>query len=313
MVELREQARRAGDPRPPLDDQRFIPESDPEPWLGAVMVFFGTTMAVVIAVAVAAGSAGVSLLSREGFGYVLVGMWAPTMGRLVARWTVDRGRSAPMPLLGPGRLSPLTLGLPLAGAVGVYGAAYLAATVMGEVSWDGAWAADGRVGLNVAFNLPLAMLLGLPGAIGEELGWRGWLQPRLDRAGIRGSLPIVIVLETIFHVPIMVALGYGSDGGLVTGILLFGLLKLGATPVWTWAVYRQRSVWAAIWFHAAHNAVAQVIVPKLFIVTGSAWMVGETGVLPIIAYLAAALAVLGLMWFRGGSWNAFANWSLERE
>jgi hypothetical protein len=53
-----------------------------------------------------------------------------------------------------------------------------------------------------------------------------------------------------------------------------------------------RTVWMAVWFHALHNAVSQVLVPKA-LGAGDARILSEAGVLPVALYLATAGAVFG--------------------
>jgi CAAX protease family protein len=155
-------------------------------------------------------------------------------------------------------------------------------------------------------NLPLLAAIDLVGGLGEEIGWRGYLQPRLDEMGVPASLLWVIALETLFHLPLIPLAGYLSGGSLATTLVLFFGLGLGATPVWTWATYRWRSVWIAAWFHAFHNAVSQVLIPKAL---GAAdeRILGESGVFPVALYLLVAATVLGIARARGKRWREFAQ------
>ncbi len=88
-------------------------------------------------------------------------------------------------------------------------------------------------------------------------------------------------------------------------VALFVGLKLGATPVWTWATYRCRTIWIAAWFHAFHNAVSQVLVPKA-LGAGDPRILGESGVIPIAFYLLAAVTILVMLRSRSERWRDFA-------
>ena len=92
--------------------------------------------------------------------------------------------------------------IPLVVAVLVYGGAYLIAWLAGWVSLQPAWP-SGDIALNLAVNIPLLVVIMGLGSIGEELGWRGYLQPRLDEAGIRYSVVWVGLMWFLFHLPIM--------------------------------------------------------------------------------------------------------------
>ena len=159
--------------------------------------------------------------------------------------------------------------------------------------------------VNIAVNLPLLAAIDVVGGLGEEIGWRGYLQPRLDQLRVPGSLLWVIAFESLFHLPLIVLAGYLVDRTWVTSVALFVGLKLGATPVWTWATYRYRTIWIAAWFHAFHNAVSQVLVPKA-LGAGDPRILGESGVLPIAFYLLAAAMILVILRSRTGRWRDFA-------
>lgn len=95
-------------------------------------------------------------------------------------------------------------------------------------------------------------------AIAEEFGWRGYLTPRLDAAGV-GRLTnhlIVGVIWGLWHLPYMtVAWDFTSEsrwtlalrviGGTTVAAVIYGEIRL-----------RTGTVWPAVTMHAASNAVA---------------------------------------------------------
>lgn len=97
-------------------------------------------------------------------------------------------------------------------------------------------------------NLPWALLLWIPlGALGEELGWRGFLQANLDR-GLAGWLSCLVVglLWVPFHIQLL------QNGAVY--ILFFALLLIANTTV-LYILMRSTgfNVWIAALFHAAIN------------------------------------------------------------
>jgi hypothetical protein len=115
--------------------------------------------------------------------------------------------------------------------------------------------------------------------------------------------------QTLFHVPLILLAGYLDSQAWVRSVALFFGLKLGATPVWTWVTYRWRTIWAAVWIHAFHNAVSQVLLPKA-LGAGDPRVLGESGPLPVALYLTAAGVILITMRVCGERWRDLARSAL---
>jgi membrane protease YdiL (CAAX protease family) len=263
-------------------------------------VLTGTTI-----VALAMHALHISVGERRAQGFILAVMWMPALARFVATRTVDRGWHSPLPLRRWGRPGLAVVIVPLITVTVIYVGAYGLATLAGVPRSAPAWA-RGRVAANVLVNLPLLSIIGVVGALGEELGWRGYLQPRLDQLNVRYSLLWMIALETLFHLPLIVLAGYLGATNLGASIALFLALGMGLTPVWTWATYRWRTVWMAAFFHTFHNAVSQVLVPKA-LGEGNPLLLGESGVFPVVGYLIAGLIVFLILRRRALTWNEFAR------
>jgi membrane protease YdiL (CAAX protease family) len=282
--------------------------SDPS-GLRGVLVYAAVAMVGITAVSASLYATNLSVAEQRAGLLVIAAMWVPALARWVATHTVDRGWSSPFPIQRWGYPRAAIVIVPLAVVCAIYFGAYLLASLAGVPReppvWQGA-----RAAVNVAVNLPLLAAFGLLGAIGEEIGWRGYLQPRLDQLAVPGSLFWVIALETFFHVPLILIGGYLAGEARATSIALFFGLGLGATPVWTWATYRWRTIWIATWFHTFHNAVSQVLVPKL-LGAGAPLILGESGVLPVTVYLLAAAAVFGTMRARGEQWHGLVRHALR--
>ncbi|WP_309119575.1 type II CAAX endopeptidase family protein [Paenibacillus sp.] len=90
-------------------------------------------------------------------------------------------------------------------------------------------------------------------SLGEELGWRGYLLPKLAGFGRKKAMALVGLLHGAFHFPIMLAGDYHSAGNpwivipmfLTTTVLIsfvFGAMRIAAGSVWPAAI-----------MHAVHN------------------------------------------------------------
>ncbi|MFR9728120.1 CPBP family intramembrane glutamic endopeptidase [Saccharopolyspora sp. MS10] len=102
--------------------------------------------------------------------------------------------------------------------------------------------------------LPLGALINLVPALGEELGWRGWLLPKLMPLGTLPALLIMGVIWGTWHAP-LVLLGYNypdAPGWLGVTAMVGMCTLIGA--VFGWLRLRSGSVWPAAFAHAAFNA-----------------------------------------------------------
>ncbi|WP_297736389.1 CPBP family intramembrane glutamic endopeptidase [uncultured Maricaulis sp.] len=144
------------------------------------------------------------------------------------------------------------------------------------------------IGLPVGILFNTAFLL-----ISEELGWRGWLQPRLAGLGFWPMCLVVGVLWGIWHAPIIL-MGYNYPELGWTGVAIMAAF----TTLWTpyHAHLRERGgVIAAAGLHGSLNAVAGV---SLLFLSVPQWpWNGPLGVGGLLI-LAAGLPVLA--WLRRG-------------
>jgi membrane protease YdiL (CAAX protease family) len=271
-----------------------------------VVVLVGTT-----AIAVLMRALHISVGEVPSQGVILAAMWMPGFARLVATRTVDRGWHSPFPLRHWGHPAWIVVMLPLASVTAIYLGAYLLSSFAGVERSSPAWS-RGRLVANIVVNLPLLSAIGIVGALGEEIGWRGYLQPRLDELKVPYSLLWTIVVETLFHFPLILLAGYLRAKNLLATLALFFTLGLGLTPLWTWATYQWRSVWMAVLFHTFHNAISQVIVPKA-LGEGDPLVLGESGMFPVIAYLGAGLIVFVIIRRRGQTWQPFARTAIATD
>jgi len=97
---------------------------------------------------------------------------------------------------------------------------------------------------------------------GEEVGWRGFALPRLQRSyGVLGTVVILGTLETLFHLPIFFNNG-PSDAGGQNGMpfLAFLLTGLLAVLLFIW-LYNGTggSLLMATLFHASMNAWSNIL------------------------------------------------------
>ena len=279
----------------------------------ALLVLVAISTAATTSIAILTTYTGWTVHSPAWAALAPLAMWAPALGRFVAQRTVDRDFTSTLPLrrseVGWARVVLWPLAVPLA----VYGAAYGTASVVGLAHWNpggGRWTSGAQVAVNLVVNLSILGVFGTVTALGEELGWRGYLQPRLDAAGVRNSVAVVGLAWAAFHTPLIIGAGYVDSGRLWRSIGLSLALDVPLAFLWAYGTYRSGSLWPAVFFHSFHNTISQWLFPKFFAGGENERWLGEGGVLPLCGYVLVAAALYVWMRLHGRSWGALARKAL---
>ncbi|WP_227497001.1 CPBP family intramembrane glutamic endopeptidase [Planctomonas psychrotolerans] len=99
-------------------------------------------------------------------------------------------------------------------------------------------------------------LINVVPALGEELGWRGWLLPRLLPYGMIPALVVSGAAWGLWHAP-LILLGYNypfAPGWLGLLAMVGTTMVLGT--IFAWMRLRSNSVWPAALAHGSLNAAA---------------------------------------------------------
>jgi membrane protease YdiL (CAAX protease family) len=141
--------------------------------------------------------------------------------------------------------------------------------------------------VQLAQGLILGPVLNVYLTMGEELGWRGFLLPRLMPLGQWRALGWVGVIWGLWHAPIILQ-GYNYPRHPVLGVLLMTVFCTFMSFIIGWIYLRTRSPWSAAVAHSALNAWAAL--PLLFLVPGFDRAVGGM-VLSLTGFIVLALFV----------------------
>lgn len=219
-------------------------------------------------------------LASPWFPIVSIGMMlTPAIAALIVVFFVERpaGKARALglwPMKPTGRLiGYLALGLvvpialvlvalPIGSLLGVYPADFVNFSAFQQIL-DSQLAAAGSpalpipIGVLVALqfvNIILGAFINLIPALGEELGWRGWLLPKLMKLGTVPALLISGVIWGLWHAPlILLGYNYSNAPGWLGLTMMVGMcIVVGA--VFGWLRLRSESVWPAALAHGAFNA-----------------------------------------------------------
>ena len=104
---------------------------------------------------------------------------------------------------------------------------------------------------------------GLIGAFGEELGWRGFLLPKMVTGGISHPYLASGLVWACWHLPLIAFGGFYRTDDVLIMVLAYGLSIVAITFVISELRMRSQSVWVATVFHASHNFFFQLAIPAL--------------------------------------------------
>lgn len=141
--------------------------------------------------------------------------------------------------------------------------------------------------------------------LGEELGWRGFLQQRLEatRHGRWGALLIASAVATAFHAVTLFGEPMRASGavGVASFLSAVFLLQLAAGSIFTLG---GRSVAASFLFHLVWNATNPLFTSDVYggqpgLLLGAAWQTSGEGVAGIVASVLCLPPLLWLSYGRG--------------
>ena len=196
-----------------------------------------------------------------------------------------------------GRSWPAAIAIPIVLPALAYGAA----VVLGVASFRhhahglSPWLSDGA-------NLVIAMVLGTVLILGEEIGWRGFLLPRMQTLLPKRRAALATgALHGLFHLPlILLTTTYDSAGKryIVAPIVVITITLAGV--FYAWLRDRSGSIWPVAIAHNAANTMFDM--GAAAVVTTSpvalAYTAGESGIatLVVVAALAALLLTRAATW-----------------
>lgn len=230
-------------------------------------------------------------LGAAGGLYVIILMWCPGVAAILTCKFLGRGIGS--------------LGWKW-GQMRYQVASYLIPLGYSTVTYTVVWL-TGLGGYNRAFIKSFGMLVFLAtaglaincfAALGEEIGWRGFLVPELaKRTSFTATALISGLVWAVWHYPILIFADYNAGTPTWYGLTCFTVMVVGMSFIYTWMRLKSGSLWTGVLLHGSHNLFIQDFFDPLTTNTGrTKYVIGEFG-----AGLAVMCVIVGAyFWMRRG-------------
>jgi uncharacterized protein len=135
------------------------------------------------------------------------------------------------------------------------------------------------------------MIRGLASALGEEIGWRGFLVPELFKTtSFTATALISGIIWACWHFPLLIWGDYNNGTPTWFGLSCFTVMVVSDSVIFAWMRLKSGSLWTGAILHASHNLYIQAIFTPLTRNTGkTAWYIDEFGVVVPLVTLCFAI------------------------
>jgi membrane protease YdiL (CAAX protease family) len=249
-------------------------------------IFYAITLALAVAVAFAVPFIGEASL--------VVAMMTPTIAAVIMLAVIspEGGFRKALSLLSLDHAGLKGWPLAITGPAALHLVSFLILSIAGLAVFA-APQITGSAGFAI-LKISTGLAVGTLFALGEEIGWRGYMLPRLLGHGVVPAMLLVGFLHGIWHLPLMLTTDYYHNTGnplLVVPLFLVTLTLAGVfygfLRLWT------GSVWPVAIAHAVVNMIWEIMTEMTQ--TKSALVLeyvgGESGVIMIVGLRSSALSL----------------------
>lgn len=144
--------------------------------------------------------------------------------------------------------------------------------------------------LYLIFSCTLGIIKACPYALGEELGWRGFLVPELAKTTTFLNTALISgVAWAVWHYPTIIFGGYNNGKSIPYSLFTFTIAVLAISFPMAWLRLKSGSLWTGVIFHASDNLFIEDVFSNLTKNTeNTTYLVGEFGILISIVCLIPA-------------------------
>lgn len=216
-------------------------------------------------------------------GMTTILMWMPGLAAIIVKIAFYRGEK----LLGFNKFKPIYALFAVLAPIVYMGISYPIYWLIAPQSFSG----------NIYSDSPLMIILlffsSFVGATGEEIGWRGYLLPKLTSLkGVTFAVIVSGLFWAVWHFPLMITGMYQSGAELWFALPVFTVEILAMSVILAFLRLKSKSVYPAIILHAVHNYIDDVFMIPLTKGDSHAYFVGETGFITALILIIIAGSVI---------------------
>jgi membrane protease YdiL (CAAX protease family) len=222
--------------------------------------------------------------------FVTGAMWSPGLAALLTKRLFDEPISELPWKWGGAAYAWLAYLIPVAYALPVYLVAWL--TPLGgflerdfltrtaaQFGWSN-FSPTATLILFLVLTATIGLVAKTSRALGEEIGWRGFLVPELNKVvGFSGVSLISGLMWAVYHFPVLLFGDYNKGAPAWYSLTCFTLMVVADSFILAWLTLRSNSLWPAAIFHGSHNLFIQSIFTPLTRDTGPTnYIIDEFGI-----------------------------------
>ncbi len=185
--------------------------------------------------------------SRSARDVGVLWMWSPAIAAFLTSWLFRESiRNLGW---GLGRKKYLLWGLAIP---------FFYACIIYGIAWITRLAVFRPPSLAYILFLPVGMVAACLAALGEEIGWRGFLVPELSKlASFSKTSLLTWAVWSVWHYPVILFADYHSQAPRWFDLTSLTISVLGLSFFTAWLRLKSESLWPVVVWHGAHNLFIQ--------------------------------------------------------
>lgn len=189
--------------------------------------------------------------------YVLGLMWVPAVTAMITQLIYNKNLKGFGWKFGKFKYLAFSYLIPLVSSLIIYTLVWI--TGMGGISLDNFTRRQG-IGILIQFIVlaTAGLIMSSVSALGEEIGWRGFLVPELAKkySYTKTSL-ITSVIWAIYHYPLIIFTDYNNGTSIWFSMIFFTISVTAVSFIAVWLRFKSGSLWTGVILHASHNLFIQ--------------------------------------------------------